>query len=212
MEGRNKELISIVKELKDKNIDSDATSLRVLSGKISHMIDDVRTVSNMNSTQDIIEYVNKSIYQRTGAIDGSLDVLRQIKARLSGAGITVKEAQAIIDEAIASSHQSVLDAIGGQPLPGSDIKNTTEWIESLGTRLEGKVKSIAKCIAETEKKHVKSNIDGLKRWTGLGVSLAILPLTCELLNRIYPWFMDKAFPQLSTQKTSNNDNKKAEVK
>ena len=74
---------------------------------------------------------------------------------------------------------------------------------------------MAKCIAEQQKKHIKSNIDGMKRWTGLGVSLAILPFTCWLLNKIYPWFMDRAFPDLSNKAASakkDKFNKTEEVK
>jgi hypothetical protein len=80
--------------------------------------------------------------------------------------------------------------------------------------LKSKAQSLASCIADNLKKHVKSNIDGYKRWTGLAVSLAILPVTCWLLNRIYPWFMDKAFPELSNKAASAkaNKNQKAEVK
>lgn len=56
----------------------------------------------------------------------------------------------------------------------------------------------------------------LKRWTGLGVSLAILPATCWMLNKIYPWFMDLAFPSLSNKaaaaKEKKNNNQKVEVK
>ena len=136
-------------------------------------------------------------------------------ARLISGDITVKEAQKIIDETIKNSYDAVRAQHAAKGLPEGELKNSVEWIESVATRLSEKAKSIARCIADQQKKHVKSNIDGMKRWTGLGVSLAILPFTCWLLNKIYPWFMDRAFPDLSNKAASakkDKYNKTEEVK
>lgn len=54
---------------------------------------------------------------------------------------------------------------------------------------------------------VKGNIKGIKSRTGLYVSLAILPVTCMLLNWIYPKFMDVFFPNLSKKKQNKSDDK-----
>lgn len=45
-----------------------------------------------------------------------------------------------------------------------------------------------------------ANIKGMKQITGLAVSLAILPVTCCLLNYVYPKFMKAFFPNLSDKK------------
>lgn len=66
-----------------------------------------------------------------------------------------------------------------------------------------------KFVYDVAQKHistVSSNIKGLKQGTGLVVSLAILPITCILLNKIYPKFMDWAFPQLSKKDKAKKDN------
>lgn len=60
-----------------------------------------------------------------------------------------------------------------------------------------------KFVYDVAQKHIStisSNIKGLKQGTGLVVSLAILPVTCILLNKIYPKFMDVFFPHLSKKK------------
>lgn len=60
-----------------------------------------------------------------------------------------------------------------------------------------------KFVYDVAQKHIStisSNIKGLKQGTGLVVSLAILPVTCILLNKIYPKFMDTFFPHLSKKK------------
>lgn len=70
-------------------------------------------------------------------------------------------------------------------------------------------------LYETVQKHlnnVKGNIKGHKSGTGLIVSLAILPVTCMLLNWIYPKFMDIAFPNLSKKKQEQGKDKDTFVK
>lgn len=53
--------------------------------------------------------------------------------------------------------------------------------------------------------HVGANQKGLNQITGLVISLAILPITCSLLNYLYPKFMDFAFPHLSDKKKPKHD-------
>lgn len=60
-----------------------------------------------------------------------------------------------------------------------------------------------KFVYDVAQKHIStisSNIKNFKQGTGLVVSLAILPVTCILLNKIYPKFMDVFFPHLSKKK------------
>ncbi len=208
----NSEFIKILKELKRWNNGKDEPSLRVLQDKIIKQIDLIKRMHSMESTKAIVSYVEGAVFRRTDAIDGTIKTLRTIQSRLEGDGISVKEAQAIIDEEIARSKKQVQQILKTRNPGKIDIKTAPEWIESSGARLSEKAKSIAKCIAKRAEKHATSYIDGLKRWTGLGVSLAILPLTCWLLNRIYPWVMDRVFPSLSKPKAKeNNTEKKVEV-
>lgn len=216
----NTELIKIVNELKNKNTDKDSSAIRILNNKIDGMINTVNIVSNKKTTQEIIEYINDHIYERTNSIDEVIDTLKGIQDKLTSSGISVKEAQRIIDEKIEKSKTDVFTKLKAKGLSEAEILDSSEYYESLATRLKQKAGSVANCIGDQLEKHVKSNIDGYKRWTGLGVSLAILPVTCWLLNRIYPWFMDLAFPKLSnkTKGAKQNapeeadNNKKVEVK
>ena len=206
-------MIKIVKDLKNRNTSKDATAVRILNKKIESMLDNINVVASKKSTQEIIEHVNQAIYKRTNSIDEVISTLTGIRDRINGSGITVKEAQAIIDEKIKTSRNSVLQELRARGLQDNEIKETAEYSESLAVRLKQKAGSISGCIADQLKKHVKSNIDGSKRWTGLAVSLAILPVTCWMLNKIYPWFMDLAFPNLSKKEEKpQNQDKKVEVK
>lgn len=62
-------------------------------------------------------------------------------------------------------------------------------------------------VAQKYISHMSSNVKGMKQATGLIVSLAILPVTCILLNKLYPKFMDLAFPNLSKKKDDNHQDK-----
>ena len=122
--------------------------------------------------------------------------MKNIRNLLETSDITVKEAQEMIDAEIAKAKGTKGDVV-----------------ESAGQRLRDIVDSLADKIGEQFKKNNKANIEGTKRWLGLASSLAILPVTCWMLNKIYPWFMDLAFPNLSNKKAAQKDaEKKAEVK
>ena len=202
----NNGLINIVREIQATNTGSDPISLRVLNDKISKMLNSIE-VMRTKDTREIIEYVTEVITRRTDAIDGTIATLTKIKDKLISSDITVKEAQEIINQEIERSFASVTERLKAAGSTDAELKNAIDWVECTGARLSEKAKSLAKSIAEQQKKHVKANIDGMKRWTGLGVSLAILPFTCWLLNKIYPWFMDKAFPELSNKAASAKKNK-----
>lgn len=80
---------------------------------------------------------------------------------------------------------------------------------SRGISIKGFSEKISKISKETDftydlvQKHIKNvagNIKGLKAVVGLVVSLSILPVSCSVLNWIYPKFMDTFFPGLSKKK------------
>ncbi len=69
------------------------------------------------------------------------------------------------------------------------------------------VKELANRLIERTKKHH----GWYKQFTGIFVSLAMLPFTCTLLNWIYPRFMDIFFPNLSNKKHNNSSAKLVEM-
>ena len=190
-------LIEIVKELKDINhgITNSAERASFIN-KIDKMMTSAKQMAAMNSVADISDYVNNIIKLRISAIDGSTAILKDIREKLETSSMTVKEAQDIINAEIAKAKG-----------------NKDGIMESAGQRLRDTVGSLADKIGEQFKKNNKANIEGTKRWLGLASSLAILPVTCWMLNKIYPWFMDLAFPNLSNKKAAPKDaEKKVEVK
>ncbi len=204
----NSELISIVKELKQKNIGKDPAVISMLQQKIEKMLNNIDIIKTKKDTKEVIEYVNQLINMRAEAIDTSIATLNRIKTQLNTSGITVQEAQKIIDDTINASEASLTQRLSAAGRTPQQIAESIEMTESVATRLKQKASSVAGCIGDQMKKVVKSNIDGLKRWTGLGVSLAILPLTCWLLNKLYPKFMDFAFPELSNKQNAKKQAEK----
>lgn len=190
-------LIEIVNELKDINYGITNSAERAsFIKKIDKMMTSAKQMAAMESVSDISDYVNNIIKSRISAIEGSSSLLKNIRNLLETSDITVKEAQEMIDAEIAKAKGTKGDAV-----------------ESAGQRLRDIVDSLADKIGEQFKKNNKANIEGTKRWLGLASSLAILPVTCWMLNKIYPWFMDLAFPNLSNKKAAPKDaEKKAEVK
>ena len=84
-------------------------------------------------------------------------------------------------------------------------------------KLEDKI--FAEEVVNKLKALTKSHIDGVKRISTLLVALAMLPVSCSLLNWLYPRFMDAVFPKLSSKKHDNEAknlidkaNKNGEVK
>lgn len=62
-----------------------------------------------------------------------------------------------------------------------------------------------KFVYEVAQKHIKKVEAGMKsakQITGLVVSLAVLPVTCYMLNYIYPRFMNAFFPEITSKKSS----------
>jgi hypothetical protein len=195
----NKELINIVKELRDKITEKDILSIKILDSKTSNMLKQVDIMSEKKSTKEVMDHISNRIQRRTTAIDGVIETLKNIQNQLNNGGITVKDAQNIIEKNAETYIETGKKALKRELGTTANVFDIPELSENAGIRLKQKVGKISKKIAGQLEKHVKSNIDGAKRYTGLIVSLAILPLTCWLLNRIYPWFMDKVFPEMSHQ-------------
>lgn len=208
----NTELLKIIKELKRWNYSPDDEAVQALREKVAKVRTNAQRMTEMPSTKAIENYVSKCVTRRTDAIDETINTMKQISDRLDAvkgkSSITVAQAQELIDETIKNSKTKV-DLELAQRENVTEKERTFAHNESAAARLQNKAKSIAKCIADQQKKHVKANISGAKRWTGLFVSLGILPATCWMLNRIYPWAMDRLFPGLSGKETPKD--KKDEV-
>lgn len=210
----NAELIKIVKGLKSRNIGNEPETIRIMKYKVDDMLGELNIVSAKKSTSEIVDYINKKIARRTNAIDSVISTLSELKTKLLNSEISISQAQEVIDEKIKASTKAVEEKLKAQGITGEEIFEHPEYKESLASRMKQKIGSLASSVRKQLAKNQKANIDAAQRWTGLFVSLAILPVTCWMLNKIYPWFMDLAFPNLSNKKDVKpaENEKKVEVK
>lgn len=119
-------------------------------------------------------------------------------------GRTVKEGSADAS-VIAEMKKAIADK--------KSLKEVYAISEKLGEKQNGK---FVYEVAQKYISNIESAVKGSKQLTGLIVSLAILPVTCSLLNYVYPKFMDKFFPELAAKKakpkTADTFQKSADAK
>lgn len=188
-EKADENMIAMVKEIKDRikqistpKVDGKPVAniseiiKEELLDKTKKMLAQTEKYATIKDKDAIEAEVNKSVAERKEAFNKSLKTLNEIKAKLAaGEKITAGE----IDEIIKSA--------------GKDITFKDSSLHS---------DFIAEMIAKY-KDNIKSNLKGHKQFTGLIISLAVLPITCCLLNWVYPRFMDAIFPNLSNKKHDN---------
>lgn len=145
--------------------------------KVKRMQGHVEKYKGLTSKEQVVEAVKASISERINEHKDSIEFLNKVK------------------KAIAEN-KTVNDIEEMFKLKIKEAKNANKEF-----RLADKVfsKEVANKLKELTKKH----IEGVKRIATLAGALIILPISCDLLNRIYPRFMDIAFPKLSSKKHNN---------
>ncbi len=182
-EQADKELIDMVKEIKaraqikphDEN--AEKALIEEMQNKISKMIKQVNTYTNVLSEEDVVKHVDESIKANKTALETSIKTLTEIKKDINSTnGTTIKE----IEKKIA------------QKLKENKITDECSIKSSFAAK-----------VVEKYKSNITGSLKGYKQFTGLVISLAVLPVSCYLLNWIYPLFMDALFPNLSNKKHDN---------
>ena len=185
----NQQLLDIITETK---IHGSAGKDKMLE-KVNKMQRHVEKYKNFTSKEQVVNAVKESISQRINEHKDSIEFLKKIK-------------QAIAENKTVSQIEEMFK---------QKIKQSKEANKEF--RLSDKIfsKEVANKLKDLTKKH----IEGVKRIATLAGALIILPISCELLNWVYPRFMDIAFPKLSSKKHTNESkdlidkaNKNSEVK
>lgn len=145
--------------------------------KVTKMKGHVEKYKNFTSKEQVIEEVNKSVAQRINEHNEALEFLNKVKKEISE-NKTVSDIEQMFSQQIKASKQA-----------GHEF------------RLADKI--FAEEVAAKLQTLTKKHIDGVKRIATLVGALAILPVSCSLLNWIYPRFMDAVFPNLSSKKHNN---------
>ena len=159
--------------------------------KVVGMLEAHSCYSKYTDFESLQEQIISEGKKRVNDLDGSITVLDRAKKMLE------KNPQTTINEIYEYIKKEV--AARGIESIFEDFKLPERMIARLG-------------------KIVQSNASALKQMSSLVVSLAMLPVTCSLLNWTYPRFMDMVFPNLSNKKHDTESSnlikratKKAEV-
>lgn len=189
-EKADDELISMVQELLDRikkiNTPSKVEGKQVINpkqiimeelrSKTNKMLAHVQKYNLIHDKSLIQEEVTRSVAEREKAFTKSLELLNSIKTDLTeGKNLTAADIEALLKE-------------HSKGVSFKDSALHTNFIEEIITKY---------------KNNINNNLKGHKQFTGLLISLAILPITCCLLNWVYPRFMDAVFPNLSNKKHDN---------
>lgn len=145
--------------------------------KVKRMQGHIEKYKGLKSKEQVVEAVKASISERINEHKDSIEFLNKVKKAIAE-NKTINEIEEMFKLKIKES------------------KNANKEF-----RLADKIfsKEVATKLKEITKKH----IEGVKRIATLAGALIILPISCDLLNRIYPRFMDIAFPKLSSKKHNN---------
>lgn len=145
--------------------------------KVKKMKGHVEKYKNFTTKEQVIASVNESVAGRINSHNEAINFLNKVKDAIKE-NKTVSDIEAMFTEQI------------------KEAKKTNKEF-----RLSDKI--FSEEVATKLKALTKSHIDGVKRISTLLGALAVLPLSCELLNWIYPRFMDAVFPNLSSKKHNN---------
>lgn len=156
---------------------------------------------HMNKTpEEVVTAVKASLKERIDAHKGVIEFLNKVKDAIKD-GKTVSQIEEMFTKEVEDYHQKA-------------VKLNLENKES---RLKNK--KFSHEVANKLKTLTQKHIEGVKRISTLIAALAVLPVSCSLLNWIYPRFMDAVFPNLSSKKHNNeskelvdNATKNSEVK
>ncbi len=168
------ELKYIAEEVLGLSRSATAESKDSIAKAMKNKIEKVRTTaekySKLPDKNAVEEAIKLELKERVTSVENTLNFYKQAKAAIKE-GKTVKE----IEEMFKAEAKT-------------------------NKRLAKKEIDFVKEVADMFKKQVKGNISSVKQIGGLIVGVAMIPIACNILNDIYPVFMDTFFPNLSNSK------------
>lgn len=173
------------KELKGKKIDSHLIDMFVeTQGRIPAGKDEI--IAKINKMKGHVDKYSSgmSVEEITASVKASVDK------------------RAVVHKKAIEFLNKVAEAVSGGKT-ADQIEQMFEAMKKTDATFSLKDKSFIQEVASKLKDLTKSHIEGTKRISLLLVALAMLPVSCSLLNWVYPRFMDAVFPNLSSKKHTN---------
>ena len=169
----NQHLLDMLTETRDRSFAGKAEMLE----KIKKMRSHVKKYEHFATREDVLATVQESLRIRKEEHNVALSFLENVK-------------NAIAENKTISEIEDMFLAKSKEPRKAG-----------IEFRLSDKI--FSEEVASKLKALTKSHIEGVKRIATLTAALMVLPVSCSLLNWIYPRFMDAVFPKLSSKKHNN---------
>lgn len=224
--ANNQEVANILSEL-HTNI-SGASNLKEINAFLSGKISDLKGNKNLGEMKSILEEIRSrakvisigkdaiAFNDIQQALIEKVEKMQEHVKKYKGIA-TEQEVEQIVQDIVAEEKtrlQSALDfykTLKTSITNNSNIGELKKAIEAkckeLGIKDSGLNKNFVEEVANQLVSRVKTNMKWFKQFIGVFVSLGMLPITCTLLNWIYPRFMDIFFPNLSSKKHNNESAK-----
>ena len=151
------------------------TVIDAMSVKVNKVKKFANIYGKKQSLTEVEKAVDESLKNRLAETDSNITFFKELKEKITG-GAKVADIQSMIENR-ASSNETF-------------AKKGINFIQN---------------VAESAKNRAKGSTRCIKQIGGVGIGLLMLPITCSLLNIVYPVFMDKFFPELSNKKKAKND-------
>lgn len=181
----SKEMLTILKDIQNRahksggNKEESFKNVRkALIANVKKMIGHVEKYQNVTSEAQVQQLVLNSVKQSTTEVNESITFFENLKRNISEKTL-IPEIQKAINEKRAA-------------IKVSESSLSKDFAKETAKQLISRTSAHMKCY---------------KQIIGVFVSLAVLPLTCTLLNEIYPRFMDIFFPNLSSKKHEHESSK-----
>ncbi len=140
---------------------------------------------HMNKSPEAVKQaVEMSVKERLESHKSAIDFLNKVKDAIKD-GKTVSQIEEMFAQEVKEYHDKAVKLN----------------FEDTASRLKNKI--FSEEVALKLKLLTEKHIEGVKRVSTLIAALAILPVSCSLLNWVYPRFMDAVFPNLSSKKHNN---------
>ncbi len=165
----------------------------------------IRTIKEQNpeiTQEELTKALKKT---RTGFLNEKLTLAKEQLAK-----VDIKYADMVDVEVFDEAKKLVKQELGDVHISEKEFlqKAEAKAEELVKTQLEDKIKNSKKALQEIKiEKFVKAQVRNaearfskFKKYAGIGVSLAMLPITCSALNWLYPRIMEVVFPDLLAAK------------
>lgn len=174
----NKVFLEIIQELRARALNGNHPEVhQAMKEKVAKILNShIPMYEHLTSKEEVANLVRNNLADRKQVLDDTISCLETIKSKVSKDKCSVKEIEEFIEKFITG------------------VKNPE--------RLK-QYKDFAKLVEEKVKTKIGNNIKGFSRISNLVVAFLMLPVSCSLLNWVYPRFMDAVFPNLSNKKHSN---------